>query len=183
MKNTNTTEKVKIAKTASELVDMFEKLADIASTEKDSNANKRTTLYNRVASHLLAFHESTVLEYELTPRGAINVGTVGEVMVKAAADCEQIGYYGKSPCGVDDVIIGKKHYEIKTGISCYSTPTACKPDKNGKYRAVIFLNENGVWLINADDVPKYLDKNGKLAYNGIYTRHYKKIEKYFGLWE
>lgn len=178
--NKNATTTKMINATANDFIDMLDALAKQARYETDSNANKRATAYNRMASLLLNLHGTTMLQAETTPQGRLNLGTLGECLIKALADNEQTGVYTKSPCGQADIKIGNKTYEIKTGISCYSIPTACKPFGN-TYKAVILLNQNGVWLINSKDVADNLDKDGRLSYKGEYGKHYQKFEKMLGM--
>lgn len=177
---TTTKQNNMINATVDEFINMLDALAKQARYENDSNANKRATAYNRMINLLLNLHSDTVLQTETTPQGKLNLGTLGECLIKALADEEKTGKYEKSLPGQADIKIGNKTYEIKTGISCYSTPTACKP-YGGKYKAVILLNEKGVWLINAKDVEGCLGRTGSLSYKGEYGRHYQKFEKMLGM--
>lgn len=179
MYNTTATTKM-INATAGQFIDMLDALAKQARYESDSNANKRATAYTRMANLLMSLHSNTMLQSESTPSGKLNLGTLGECLIKALADGEQAGAYTKSPAGQADIKIGNKTYEIKTGISCYSTPTASRAYE-GKYKATILLNERGVWLINADDVAGCLGRTGSLSYKGEYGKHYQKFEKMLGM--
>lgn len=152
------------------------------STDKvtfDTNASKRIKNYRKVLDLLAKVPNHINLETEITPKGKYNIGTLVECIVKAVADNFEHDTYTKSTHGAD-IKIGNKNYEIKAGIGCYSIPTACTTDDKGKYRATILVNANGVWLINADNVPQYLDKQGRLPYNQNCGKHYKKFEKVLG---
>lgn len=100
--------------------------------------------------------------------------TLIECIIKAVADNCQKDEYLKATHG------GNKSYEIKSGIGCYSKPTACKPDDKGNYQATILLNQDGIWLINSKDVAKYLNEKGCLPFRGECGRHYKRLEKIMG---
>ena len=152
------------------------------STDKttfDTNANKRIKNYQKVLDLLENIPNHIKLETETTQNGKYNIGTLVECILKAVADNFEHDTYTKATHGTD-IKIGNKNYEIKTGIGCYSKPTACKPNQKGKYQATILVNANGIWLINADDVAKYLDKKGCLPYNQNCGKHYQRFEKALG---
>lgn len=152
------------------------------STDKatfDSNANKRITLYNRIL-HLLSVAPATVkFETESTANGKYNIGTLVECLLNGIEDGFKKDFYGKATHGAD-IRIGNKTYEIKAGLTSYSKPTPCHTKDDGKYRATILVNADGVWLINSKDVERHLDKNGCLPYKGRYGRPYKKFEQALG---
>lgn len=149
------------------------------STDKtlfDTNANKRIKKYGIVVSLLETLPQDVMLEAEVTPNGKYNIGTLCETIIKAIADNFKQGIYYKAIHG-EDIKIGNKRYEIKTSLSCYCKSTPCKADSNGKYRATILLNSEGVWLINSGDVESYLTKTGSLPWQGACGREYKRFTK------
>lgn len=149
-------------------------LCDSLAKNFDSNANKRIKLYNIAIEKLSQLPGDVVLEAELTKNGRYNIGTMFECYIKALADgCKQ-GIYKKAVHGCD-IHIGKKGYEVKVSLSSYCNATPCKPDNNGKYRATILANAEGIWLINADDVASNLDAKGVLRYNIKPGKLYKKF--------
>ena len=140
----------------------------------DSNANKRIKTYKTVIHKLKAIPADVVLEAELTKNGRYNVGTLCECIVKAMLDgCKQ-KQYTKAVHGAD-VVIGKKHYEIKTSLNKYCIATPCKADARGKYNATILVNAEGAWLINANDVAGWLNNKGVLGCDIKPGKLYKKL--------
>ena len=107
-----------------------------------------------------------------------NLGSLMECVLNCVLDKEPSESYSKQfNDDLADCKVGWCEYEIKACMGSVSRNTEIKFDK-----PILLINECGVFSIKKQDIPKYLDKQGKLPYNVAVGKPWKVLMEKLG-WE
>lgn len=166
--------------TVGEIVEKcFEKLDSIDENARalalkgvvDRNAPNERTRVNFLLDRLTNVPENVVFELEGC-RGDCgdffpNVGTAVECAVKYFATGRKFNRISKSELYSKDMTMGCIDWEIKTSASPKSLATPSKKE------LTLLVNKDGAYLIRKADVLGYVNKQGRLPFNGSGITAYK----------